>query len=146
MSADALARQSYLFQDLAAKKKKGETPDSNTQIVKLIQTIVDQVAFKDDGTGKNVYKCTNHDIAFLHDAITKFEPKAKCAVSLLNERQFRSVMMSLFAHCVTNEKYAVLYKNKEVTPENMSEKTNTSDATTPNKAETPATEGVAAAA
>lgn len=95
-----LAKKSYYFISVMRKKKEGETPDSNTQIVKLLQTIIDEAIFVDDGNGKNVYKCTNHDLAFIQDAVTKFDPKKKCSIAMMNDRAFKTVMMSVFAHCL----------------------------------------------
>lgn len=101
-----LVKRSYYFISNVRKKQEGETPDSNTQIVKLLQKIIDEAIFVDDGAGKNIYKCTNHDIAFIQDAVTKMDTKEKCTIAMLNERQFRTVMMGVFAHCL-GEAYRV---------------------------------------
>ena len=101
-----LAKKSFYFISAAAKKKNGETPDSNTQIVSLLQKIIDGAIFVDNGEGKNAYKCNNHDIAFIQDAVTKMDTKEKCTIAMLNERQFKTVMMSVFAHCL-GEAYKV---------------------------------------
>lgn len=101
-----LAKKSYYFISAVRAKKEGETPDSNTQIVRLLQKIIDEAIFVDDGNGKNVYKCTNHDLAFIQDAVTKMDTKEKCTIAMLNERQFKTVMMSVFAHCL-GEAYKV---------------------------------------
>lgn len=101
-----LAKKSYYFIRQVNAKKEGETPDSNTQIVRLLQKIIDEAIFVDDGNGKNVYKCTNHDLAFIQDAVTKMDTKEKCTIAMLNERQFKTVMMSVFAHCL-GEAYKV---------------------------------------
>ena len=101
-----LAKKSFYFISQVRAKKEGETPDSNTQIVRLLQKIIDEAIFVDDGNGKNVYKCTNHDLAFIQDAVTKMDTKEKCTIAMLNERQFKTVMMSVFAHCL-GEAYKV---------------------------------------
>lgn len=98
-----LAKKSYYFLAVMRKKESGETPDSNTQIVRLLQRVIDEAIFVDNGSGKNVYKCTNHDLAFIQDAVTKFDPKKKCSIAMLNERAFQTVMMSVFAHCLGEE-------------------------------------------
>ena len=95
-----LAKKSYYFISAMKKKAEGETPDSNTQIVRLLQQIIDEAIYIDNGKGKNAYKCNNHDIAFILDAVTKFDPKGKCSIQTLNARQFKTVMMSVFAHCL----------------------------------------------
>ena len=102
-----LADKSFYFISKVKEKKKGETPDSNTQIVKALQDVIDGAIFIDNGKGKNKYKCTNHDIAFIQDAVTRMDTKKKCAIAMLNERQFKGVMMSVFAHCL-GEVYSVV--------------------------------------
>ena len=109
-----LAKQSYYFISQVRAKKEGDTPDSNTKIVRLLQTIIDGAIFVDDGKGKNVYKCTNHDIAFIQDAVTKMDTKEKCTIAMLNERQFKTVMMSVFAHCLGEAYKVKASKIKEV--------------------------------
>ena len=106
IKASELAKKSYYFISAATKKQNGETPDSNTQIVSLLQKIIDEAIFVDNGAGKNAYKCNNHDIAFIQDAVTKMDTKEKCTIAMLNERQFKTVMMSVFAHCL-GEAYKV---------------------------------------
>ena len=101
-----LAKKSYYFIKAARAKKEGETPDSNTQIVRLLQKIIDEAIFVDNGSGQNAYKCTNHDLAFIQDSVTKMDTKEKCTIAMLNERQFMTVMMSVFAHCL-GEAYKV---------------------------------------
>ena len=54
----------------------------------------------------NIYKCTNHDVAFVQDSVTKMDTKEKCTIAMLNNRQFKTVMMSVFAHCL-GEQYKV---------------------------------------
>lgn len=101
-----LANQSFYFISAVRKKQNGETPDSNTKIVALLQEIIDKAIFVDNGKGQNAYKCNNHDIAFIQDAVTKMDTKEKCTIAMLNERQFQTVMMSVFAHCL-GESYTV---------------------------------------
>ena len=108
-----LSKKSYYFINAATRKKNGETPDSNTQIVSLLQKIIDGAIFVDNGEGKNAYKCNNHDIAFIQDAVTKMDTKEKCTIAMLNERQFKTVMMSVFAHCLGEA-----YKVKSHAPKN----------------------------
>lgn len=109
MKPSDLAKRSRYFCEKAAAKKNGETPDSNTQIVKQLQKIVDLAIFVDDGNGKNAYKCTNHDIAFILDAATKIDTKEKGTIAMVNERQFRIIMLNVFAHCIGEiEAYKVI--------------------------------------
>lgn len=106
MSSDDLAKQSIVFHNVLNELKDGKTPNSNTQIVRLIQEIVDGTIFVNDGSGNNSYRCTNHDILFISEAVMKFNAKEKCALDSMNDRQFQSVMMSVFAH-ILGEAYAI---------------------------------------
>lgn len=106
VSPDELSKKSFYFIAAARKKQNGETPDSNTQIVKLLQKIIDEAIFVDNGNGENIHKCTNHDLAFIQDSITKMNTKEKCTITMLKPRQFKNVMMGVFAHCL-GEKYSV---------------------------------------
>ncbi len=95
-----LSKKSYYFTSQVKAKKEGETPDSNTQIVKLLQKIIDETL------GEGVHKCTNHDMAFIQDALTKLDTKEKCTIATINERQFKTVIMSVLAHAL-GEAYQV---------------------------------------
>ena len=95
-----LTKKSFYFIEQVNKKINGETPDSNTQVVKLLQKIIDAVI------GNGAYRCTNHDLIFIHDAVTKLDTKDKCTIAMLNSRQFKTVLMSVFAHCL-GESYKV---------------------------------------
>lgn len=106
MSSEELSKESLIFNEVVRELKDGETPNSNTQIVRLIQTIVDGAIFVDNGKGENAYRCTNHDILFISEAILKFNAKEKCTLDSMNDRQFQSVMMSVFAH-ILGEAYAI---------------------------------------
>lgn len=106
MTHDKLAKESLIVQEVVEELKEGKTPNSKTQIVKLIQAIVDSTIFVDNGKGENVYRCTNHDILFIDDAIMKFNAKEKCTLDSMNPRQFQSVMMSVFAH-ILGEAYTI---------------------------------------
>lgn len=106
MSSEDLAKQSIIFHNVLNELKDGKTPNSNTQIVRLIQEIVDGTIFVNDGSGNNSYRCTNHDILFISEAVMKFNAKEKCALDSMNDRQFQSVMMSVFAH-ILGEAYVI---------------------------------------
>lgn len=103
--ADILSKGNFFLNSVAAKKK-GETPDSNTQMVKQLQKIVDMMIFVDNGEGKNKYKCTVHSLVFCRDCITKLDAKEKCTIATMKPRQFETVIMSVLAH-VLGEEYKV---------------------------------------
>lgn len=113
MKPEELAQKSYYFISMMKKKEAGETPDSNTQIVRQLQKVVDEAIFVDNGEGKNIYKCTNHDIAFIQDAVTKFDAKGKCSIAMMNKRAFQTVMMSVFSHMLGEAYKVKTIKTKE---------------------------------
>lgn len=112
LSAAELSAQSYFFINAVKQKKDGKTPDSNTKIVALIQKIVDETIYEDNGKGQNAHKCTHHDIAFIEDCAHQFDPKAKCGIRSLKPRGFQTVMASVLYHILTGEAYSV--KNAKI--------------------------------
>ena len=142
MSSEELAKESLIFNEVVQELKDGETPNSNTQIVRLIQTIVDGAIFVDNGKGENAYRCTNHDILFISEAILKFNAKEKCTLDSMNDRQFQSVMMSVFAH-ILGEAYAIKEaksrksKDEPSLPETPAESAQEADKPTEGTADTP---------
>jgi len=89
-----------------AEKKAGGTPDSNRQIVALLQKIIDNTIFVNNGTDHNDIKVTSHDLMFIHHCIGKLNAKEKCTIELIKPRQFVSVMLSVFAHML-GERYVM---------------------------------------
>ena len=112
MDPETLARKSYYFLQVVARKRNGETPDSKTQCVKMLQQIVDGAICINDADGKNTLRVNNHDVAFIHECVGKLDTKEMCTISTINARQFRAVMMSVFAH-VLGEKYVVKGSKKK---------------------------------
>ena len=103
-----LASESYYFVEAFKKKKAGETPDSNTKIVAMLQKIVDEaIAEEDENGGKKTYKCTHRDIAFIEDCAHQFDPKAKAGIKSLKVRGFQTVMVSVLYKMLTGENYTV---------------------------------------
>ena len=100
LSSAELSKKSNAFIKYAFEKHAGFTPDSNTKIVKLIQSIVDRVL------GEGTYKATYYDINFIYDCVTKIDRKSKCAIEMVNDRTFRAVMFEVFAHAL-GEAYKV---------------------------------------
>ena len=106
MTASELNKKSDIFIRAVKDKKDGKEPDSKKKIVDLIQKIIDEAIFVDNGEGKNAYKCTTHDILFIENTITKLSKKEKCTIEIIAPRAFKLVMMNVFAHCL-GEAYKV---------------------------------------
>lgn len=66
-SAKALKEltDNYYIREAARREDLGETPDSNSQLVKLMQTIIDAMVFVPDEKGKNQVKARSCDANFL---------------------------------------------------------------------------------
>jgi len=105
-------RHCYAIRDLAAREKMGETPTSNKQLVKLVQSIVDQLVFMPDENGLNAIKVINKDVEFL---LSMFE-KAGRGVGQVEVLKGNKVKDYIFAMChmiVTGKAYEVRYNRKK---------------------------------
>lgn len=111
ISSEELAKESLFFNRVIEDKQDGKTPDSNTQIVRLIQAILDEAIYVDNGAGKNRFKVTNHDIAFIESCITKLDAKGSTNVVMIRDHQFIRVMAGVFRHYLCNEAYTVSEKS-----------------------------------
>ena len=107
----------YRMKDLARKLAEGETPTSNTQVVKLVQGIVDEIL---PGSGK----VNNHDIAYLQNVMGK-AGKVPKDVIVSNGRKTHEYFLDMLNAIVTGSGYTVSYKKD----------TKAADASKPEKAE-----------
>lgn len=105
LKPEELAKKSYFFISAAKRKMEGETPDSNTQIVRTLQSIIDELIGP-------AYRCTNHDIAFIQECAFQFDAKAKAGLKSMNEKAFQTVMLSVAYRCLKGETYKV--KNQKL--------------------------------
>ncbi len=105
LKPEDLAKKSYFFISAAKRKMEGETPDSNTQIVRTLQSIIDELIGP-------TYRCTNHDIAFIQECAFQFDAKAKAGLKSMNEKAFQTVMLSVAYRCLKGETYKV--KNQKL--------------------------------
>lgn len=101
----------YFLAEAARKIELGETPTSNTQLVKLLQQVIDKIAFEAkvvDGkeTEQNVYKCNNHDVAYLLAVYSKRGKKA-LSVKVARDNFLRSVITTVLHRVITGGKYSV---------------------------------------
>lgn len=56
---------SFYMNEKAKEVEMGGTPTSNTQMLKQLQMIIDEILFADDGNGKNSYKANSRDVAYI---------------------------------------------------------------------------------
>ena len=102
---DKIAK-SYFLKEKAREIKLGKTPTSNTQVCKLLQTVIDEILpCNDDDTP--VYKCNNYDVAYLDDLYGKKSNKNMLTVRVSNDSFFRRILVDICYRLVTNSKYGV---------------------------------------
>ena len=92
----------YRMNDLARKVEMGETPDSNSQIVGMIQTVMDEVF---PGKGK----ANSHDAAYMWMAATRAGREAK-TIRVCDARLAHNLFADVANRIITKSKYDVDYK------------------------------------
>lgn len=105
---------SYYMNRLSREVEMGKTPDSNTQIVKLLQEVIDSIFFFDDGKGKgkNLYKVNNHDVAYLLMCYTR-RGKKVLSVNVAKHAYMHRLIMDVAHRIATNKVYDLEYKMKK---------------------------------
>ena len=109
-NVDKIAKTFYLSK-VAEKMEMGETPTSNTQALKDLQSVIDGIIYEDNG-GKNKYKATSHDIAYIDHLIAK-RGKSLLTVSVVNSRTTRELVTAVLHRILTNGKYSVDYRKRK---------------------------------
>lgn len=99
-----------------SKSKTEGVTISKTQICKMLQTILDEILFEDDGNGKNAYKVINRDVAFLLNCCTSKSRKAQTVNLAKNAMIFR-ILMDIWNRIVCNKLYTLDFKIKSVKAE-----------------------------
>lgn len=92
----------FKMNELARKEEMGETPSSNTQIVKAIQSIMDEVF---PGMGK----ANSHDAAYMWMASTRAGREAKC-IKVADAKMAHRLFADVANRIVTDGRYTVDYK------------------------------------
>ena len=97
--------KSYYMDEAARKIEMGETPTSNTQVCKMLQCVIDEILPPDDN-GKQIYKCNNHDVAYLNQCYTKMG-KAKLSVTMAKHDFLRRLIMNVMYRIIMGGVYQV---------------------------------------
>lgn len=107
---------SFYMNKLAKAVEFGETPDSNTQICKQLQKILDEMVFEENGKGKNVFKVNNHDVAYLLMCYTK---KGRNALSVATAKHsfVNRLIMDVEHRAILEKQYDLEYKVSKDTAE-----------------------------
>lgn len=112
---------SFNMNKLAKRAEAGETPDSNTQICKHLQAIIDKVLFEDNGKGKNKYSVNNHDVAYILHTYCKRSNKKVLSVAVAKNSFMHTLLMDVMHRVVTNKvydlEYAMIKKQEQTTVE-----------------------------
>ena len=115
---------SFYMDKLSKAVELGETPSSNTQICKQLQSIVDSMVFEDNGSGKNKYKVNNHDVAYL---LMRYTQKGKSALSVAVAKHsyLHQLIMNIEHRIILGKQYSLDYKiangNSEPAKEEITE-------------------------
>ena len=99
----------FKMDELARKVDLGETPDSNNQITKAIQSIMDEVL---PGLGK----ANAHDAAYMWMASTRAGREAKC-LKVADARMAHRLFADVANRIVTKGRYTVDYKMEKAKTE-----------------------------
>lgn len=95
--------KSYYMSKASDEIAAGATPTSNTQLVKMLQSICDKIL------GENVVRVNNHDIAYIEAAHTK-KGRAKIGINTAQHNFMRRLILDVLHRCVTGAVYEVEYK------------------------------------
>ena len=107
----------YYYHNIIQKEELGAIPTSNTQICKLLQEVIDSILFTAGDTGKNIYRCNNHDVAYLLMCYTKRNGKKKLTVEVAKTAYVRRIVMDVMHRIVIGGVYDLKYqmiKEKDV--------------------------------
>ena len=97
---------SYYLKEKVRELAQGQTPVSNTQLIKGLQAEVDNIVFEDDGNGKNIYKVISKDVNYLLKCYTK-EGKKDLTIAVSNDSKVRRFITAVLHHLVTGNEYGV---------------------------------------
>lgn len=102
----------WLTADMKKQLEEGKTPLSNTQLVKMLQQVVDLYLLmpKDgDKTGKNSIKVTNYDINYILHSMTKNVDRGK--LSIVTEKSLRRFICDIIYRILNKSEYVVESKD-----------------------------------
>ena len=101
--------KTFYLEEQARKIEMGETPDSNTQICKMLQKVIDSIVCAADSNAEKPYKCNNHDVSYLLMCYTK-KGKNALGVAVAKHDVLRRLVMDVCYRIITNGRYDLEYK------------------------------------
>lgn len=119
--------KTYRMAKAAEEVNLGGTPTSNTQICKILQAVIDEILFEDDGTGKNKYKANSHDVAYLLMCYTK-RGRKQLSVTVAKASFLHGLIVDILHRIACGLKYGLEYQMvKEEKAEKVEAKTATAE-------------------
>ncbi len=100
----------YYMNELSKVEELGGVPTSNNQIVKLLQSVIDAVLYVEGDNGKNMYRCNNHDVAYLLMCYTKRNKKKTLTIDVAKNTFVHSLVMDVMHRLVTGKSYDLNYQ------------------------------------
>ena len=100
LTHDDFVKKSPFFIETVKAKYQGETPDSNRQICKKIQSIMDKMGIE--------CKVINPDMHFVQQCAFVQANNAKCAIKSVGYNRFENIMVDVAFHFLTDTSYTLL--------------------------------------
>lgn len=94
---------------LAEENNSVANPISNTQMLKMLQQVLDKIIYEDNN-GKNKYQAKSQDVAWLLFTYGRKDSKGRLTLKLADHKQFRKVLADVLHRIVTGTDYKVAYK------------------------------------
>lgn len=94
---------------LAEENPEVANPISNTQMLKMMQQVLDKIIYEDNN-GKNKYQAKSQDVAWLLFTYGRKDSKGRLTLKLADHKQFRKVLADVLHRIVTGTDYKVAYK------------------------------------
>lgn len=101
---------SFYMNKLAREIDLGGTPDSNTQICKQLQMVVDAIIYEDNGKGKNLYRALSRDVTYLLLTYTKRNNKKVCSVQVAKNSYMHKLILDVIHRILTGGVYDLDYQ------------------------------------
>ena len=100
-----LAKESVFFCQTVKQKEAGKTPDSNTQITKMLQGILAKCNVKG--------RVTNRELLFLQQCSFVHDAKGKCRMKKVTDGKFNSIIVDVMNHMVEGTEYTLLEEKQK---------------------------------
>ncbi len=96
---------------LADENSDVANPISNTQMLKMMQSVLDKVIYEENAeTHKNKYRAKSQDVAWLLFTYGRKDSKGRLTLKLADHKNFRKILADVLHRVVTNTDYKVAYK------------------------------------